>query len=296
MSRPLAQIVPLVGVAVLLAGAARAQSPLFGGYGPRLPVYATESRERVPAWMVLPRQARIRVGDGLRFTPVDNAAVSFENLKIGVLVGALRNDGGCAVDLGARLQYVDAAWQPIGPPIPNEARVSRVEPGALLPFRFRLRTLDSAADVPPAAYVIVVESDDRPLRTPFAWDRWVTSDANDRPAATPCPPAPALVETVVTSRHTLRESFLVGGTVTLTSDTPVPIERIVITAMLRDKSGGVLEVLVGTPARRERTLADGALVRGQPVPFRLRTDIPVGRDVASIEVVTEVLPGATAVP
>src|SRR5690606_5655297 len=97
----------------------------------------------------------------------------------------------------------------------------------------------------------------------------------------------------VTSRSRLRDGYLIGGTITLVEGAPVRADGVVITALLRDEQQQVLEVLVGTPARRERTLGDGQLLPGTPVPFRLRTDIPVGEDVADVTVMVEPLPDAS---
>ena len=130
-----------VVVMCVAPGLAAAQMPLWAPGSRTNPVYTTEARDRVPHWLELPRVARISTGDGLVMRPLHNSAISFENLKLGILVGALRNDGACATDLSVRLQYVDKEWAPIGPPLYNEARVSRTEPGGILPFRFRLRTI-----------------------------------------------------------------------------------------------------------------------------------------------------------
>lgn len=263
----------------------RAQSSAFGGQG--FAVYSTERRDAVPAWLELPRTARISTGDGLTFTPLHNAAVSFENLRIGVLVGALRNTGACAAQLSVRLQYVDANWQPMGEPIQNEARVSQVAHDGILPYRFRLRTIEDAP-TPPAAYVVIIEQDDAPMADPFHWNRWVSSTPKT-PVTTPCPPSDTRVEADVHRRQPLRAGFLIEGTTTLVEGGPVRGDGIVLTAVLRDAKHDVLEVLVGTPRLRGR---ETTLAAGAAVPFRLHTDMPLGREVAHVDVMVELLPDA----
>lgn len=252
--------------------------------------YATEAREKVPHWLEVPRTARLSLGDGVTFVPVENAAVSFENLKLGILVGALRNDGACASRLQARLQYVDAQWQPLGPPIPNDARVSQVEPGGLFPYRFRLRTIDDMPQ-PPAAYVIVLERDDAPMANPFRWDRWVSASAT-APAPTPCAAVPTAFDVEVTRRQPLRQGFMLEGVATITRGLVRP-DGLVLTAVVRDARGRILEVLVGTP-RTERGSDPGVpMGAGTARRFRMTSDIPIGHDAGPIDVYVEVLPEAT---
>lgn len=288
MRRTPSAVMAIAGVALPPTLVAAPQAPIFPGGFPA-PVYTTEVRDTVPPWMELPRTARISTGDGLRFRPLHNSAVSFENLKIGILVGAMRNEGDCATAVNVRLHYVDQDWQPIGDGIPNEARISQVPPGGVLPFRFRLRNVDAKTQAP-SAYVIVVEEDHNPLANPFTWKRWVSS----QPAATPkaCEPAATTVEASVTRRSQFREGYRLGGTVTLVEGEAVRADGIVITALLRDENDRVLEVLVGTPALRHRAIDDGRLLPHRPVPFSLHTDIPVGKDVADVDVMVELLPDA----
>lgn len=272
-------------------GLAAAQMPLWLPGQRTNPVYSTEVRDRVPYWLELPRVARISTGDGLLMRPLHNSAISFENLKLGILVGALRNHGACATDLSVRLQYVDKNWAPMGQPLYNEARVSRVEPGGILPFRFRLRTI-ADSKVPPSAYVIVIEQDDKPMANPFKWDRWVSSAAESSIDRSPCPAGDTRLVAEVTRRQPLREGFLLEGTTTLAEGGPVRADGIVLTAVLRDAQHEVLEVLVGTPRIRNRDMPDGVLTAGRPVDFRLHTDMPLGKDVAHVDVMVELLPDA----
>jgi hypothetical protein len=273
--------------------ATRTRHAQFGGMGgDRMPnvVTSTEVRESVPRWLELPRQARVQTGDDLDMKPLHNAAVSLESLRIGILIGALRNDGTCATDVNARLQYVDANWKPMGPPIPNEARVSRVEPGGIFPYRFRLRNIGES-DEPPAAYLVIVEQDGKPMANPYSWTRWVDpqSAVVER---TPCPASDTTMEAVVTRRNASRSGYLLQGTVTVEEGGPVRADGLVITAILRDSDDNLLEVLVGTPTYRERDVPTGVLATGQQVGFRLRTDVPLGRSVAQIDLVAELLPDA----
>lgn len=276
---------------VLGAWPVGAQFPVFTPGERTTPVYGTRSRNHVPHWLELPRSARISTGDDIRMSPLHNAAISFENLKLGVLVGALRNDGGCLSSLNIRLQYVNEDWQPVGPPIPNEARVSEVGPGGILPYRFQLRTI-ADAKVPPAGLVVIVEQDHKPMTNPYTWNRWVSTAPRTEADNGPCPAPATRLETSVTKRQALREGYLVEGTLRLVEGGPVRADGLVITALLRDEADGVLEVLVGTPRAERRDPSPGVLEPGETVRFRLHTVMPLGRDVKDVDVMVEVLPEA----
>ena len=60
---------------------------------------SVEVRATLPMWVAMPQSARILTSEGLELRPLKNSAVTYENARLGVLVGALRNSGGCARDL-----------------------------------------------------------------------------------------------------------------------------------------------------------------------------------------------------
>ena len=245
-------------------------------------------RRAVPAWLALPSEARVLTSDGLEMRPLRNAAVSYENISLGVLVGALRNAGRCASNVRAWLQYTDDRWQPLGEPIESEARVSQVEPGGLLPYRFRLRHTKDFATAP-SGYLVQVVEDGRPIADTL---QWVSTKA--APVATPCAPSAVRIDTVVTRAGGTLSGYRVQGELTVATGGPVRADAITLTALLLDKAGDVLEVLVGVPdvgPGASNGLATGA--RGR---FRLRTDVPVGSDVATRQVFVDLLPGATLQP
>lgn len=280
--------VTAAATAALLPVASGAQTHIPLG---RFPVYSTERRDEVPRWVELPRESRIRAGEGIQLQPLHNSAISFENLKLGLLVGALRNTGRCVTNVSARLQYVDAAWQPMGEPIPNEARVSQVEPGGILPFRFRLRNV-ADSNAPPAAYVVLVEEDDKPLQDPFRWTRWVSDSATTNIDRSPCPASDTRFDTMVIRTSPLRGGYRVDGRTTLVAGGPVRADGLLVTAVLRDEKGEVLEVLAGIPTFKKRDVPDGLLMAGHTVEFHLQTDIPLGKDVTDVHVMVETLPEA----
>jgi hypothetical protein len=277
---------------VCLAGGSVSAQVSPGGLG--WPVHRTEVRETLPFWLEMPRTARIWTADGLDAEPLYNSAVTLESLRLGVLVGALRNTGTCSEHVRLRLQYVDRDWQPMGPAIENEARVSRADPGGLLPYRFRLQTIDDRK-TPPAAFVIVVDSLDTPQVGPFRWNRWV-DDSKPAGEPQPCAQTSRRVETTVTRRLPMREGFRLEGTVTLAAGPPLRADAMVVTALLQDENDQVLEVLVGTPTFRSRDHPDGVLREGQSVPFVMRTDIPLGRSPRTVTVMVELLPDADVAP
>ena len=250
--------------------------------------------DEMPFWLELPQGARVWSADGLGVEPLNSAAVAVDNLRVGVLIGALRFLGSCVDDLRFRLQYVDEAWQPLGSPVENEARVGRVGPGQLVPYRFRLNTVD---DLPtrPTGFVVVVDTLTAPHDGPLLWNR-----LRDRsvPAATPasCGPDDTRVESIATRRQTLRNGFRLEGRATVAGGKPVRADGMTITAVLHDAQGDILEVLVGTPTLDRRQRRHGLLAPGEQVAFTLQTDVPVGPFLAEVPLYVELLPHVDVAP
>ncbi len=245
---------------------------------------STTVRSMVPAWIALPRTARILTSTGLEVRALRNSAVTDENTRVGVLVGAVTNTGRCARQVRAFLQYTDDNWRPVGDPIESEARVSEVEPDGVLPYRFRLKRIDDF-DTQPSGYLLQVVEDGKPAASTL---EWVSRGAKvDR---SPCAAPATTVSTQVTeSRSTLR-GYRVAGTMTVDTGGPVRPDAVTLTALLRDANGDVLDVLVGVP--RVDPKADGPVERGASVSFVLTTGLPLGKSVASATVFAEVLPDA----
>lgn len=244
-----------------------------------------EVRPVLPPWVAMPEHARILTSDGLELRPLKNSAVTHENARLGVLVGALRNTGGCARALSVRLQYTDERWQPVGMPIDNEARVSQVAPGDVLPYRFRLRRTDEF-EVTPSGYIVQVTEADKPVAAAL---QWVSATRTvDR---SPCPPASLVSSVQERSRRATLSGYRVEGTLTIVSGGPVRPDGIMLTALLLDEAGEVLEVLTGIP-ETSRSQPAAPIENAQPVAFRLSTGIPLGKAVKTVQFFTEVLPGA----
>lgn len=227
-----------------------------------------------PEWLAAPTEGRLRTSEGVAVQPLQNAAVSYENESIGLLVGAFRNAGACAQDVSIRFQYVNAQWQPIGDPIENEARVTVVEPGDLLPYRFRLKRKSDFAQQP-AGYVIEIDASRPP-----------------DPESTDCPVAPHAFEVRTGRSRSTSRSYEVTGTVRLVVGGPIRPDGVTLTALLLDKDDQVLEVLTGAPNLHGVHLPTGMLEDAQVVPFTLATPVPLARRVTRVEVFAEVLPGA----
>ena len=156
---------------------AQATGPLNTMTLPRAPTSSVEVRPMLPAWVAMPPTARILTSDGLEMRPLRNSAVTWENAKVGILVGALTNAGGCARDVRAFLQYTDHRWQPMGDPIESEARVSEVQPGGVLPYRFRLKRADDFP-VAPSGYILQVVEDGKPVADTLQWVSTARGDAD----------------------------------------------------------------------------------------------------------------------
>jgi hypothetical protein len=106
------------------------------------PTRSVTVRDTAAPWIAIPQRGRIRTSEDLKMEPLRNSVVAYENARIAVLVGVLRNNGACATNLSVRLRYTDKNWQPIGEPVENDALVSQVDSDGLLPFRFPLRRKD----------------------------------------------------------------------------------------------------------------------------------------------------------
>lgn len=247
-------------------------------------------RESIPLWAAIPTQGRILASDGLRMRPLLNSAVTLENARVGILVGALTNAGACARDLRVRLQYTDESWQPLGTPIESEARVSQVDPGGVLPYRFRMRSNEDF-DVPPAGYVVQVVEGDKDVVGQNAWVS--ASRARDQ---TPCGAVPVVIETRVSRSRASLSGYGVAGSIIVKSGGPVRPDGIALTAVLLDASGEVLEVLTGVPKVKGKDLPRGYIEDGQALPFLLSTPIPLAQTVTKVTVFAEVLPEAVLAP
>lgn len=228
---------------------------------------------RPPEWLAAPNDGRLQTSEGIVVQSLQHSAVSYENDSIGMMVGAFRNLGGCAQDVTVRFHYTNAQWQRIGDPIESEARVTVVEPGGLLPYRFRLkRKTDFTPE--PAGYVIEIDA-----RKPVD-------------AETDCPVPPHAFEVRTGKSRSTSRSYAVNGTVRLVVGGPVRPDGVTLTALLIDANDQVLEVLTGAPTVQGVRLPTGMLEDGQVVPFTLLTPVPVGKWVSRVEVYAEVLPGA----
>ncbi len=282
----------LLGLACAAASVqAQATGPLNTITLPRAPESSVVVRPELPAWVAMPQTARILTSDGIEMRPLRNSAVTWENAKLGILVGALTNAGPCARNLRAFLQYTDHRWRPMGEPIESEARVSRVEPGGVLPYRFRLKRADDFP-VSPSGYILQVVEDGRPLADTL---QWVTGGTR-QPEITPCSPSPLALAVVVTQSRGTLSGYRVAGSLSVQAGGPVRPDAITVTALLRDADGDVLEVLTGIPAPKGKTPPTDLIENGQSLPFALSTGVPLGKAVASTTMFVEVLGDAQVAP
>jgi len=198
--------------------------------------------------------------------------------------------GPCARNLRAFLQYTDHQWRPLGERIESEARVSLVEPGGVLPYRFRLRRTDDFETLP-SGYILQVVEDGKPVADTLQWVSTARTVEN-----VPCAMPTVALDAVVTQSRSTLKGYRVAGTLTLKGGGPVRPDAITVTALLRDAGGDVLEVLTGIPVVRSKDLPAGVIENGQALPFSLSSDVPLGKAVATTTVFTEVLGGAQAIP
>lgn len=286
-------VAALVCVGLLMACAPRpalAQIGVMDLSRPPRQERSVEVRSTLPLWVAMPKDARILTSDGLEMRPLKNSAVTYENAKLGVLVGALRNAGGCTRNLTVRLQYTDDNWRPVGDPIENEARVSQVDPGAALPYRFRLRRNDEFKE-PPSGYIVQVVEDGKPVAATLQW-----VDRHRKVDTSPCPPTDLMTTFAEKKRRATLSGYRVDGTITVNDGGPVRPDGIMLTALLLDEGGEVLEVLTGIPEPKPKELASGFIENGQAIGFSLSTGIPLGKAVQTVQFFAELLPGARVVP
>jgi hypothetical protein len=242
------------------------------------------AEDRTPLWAALPPQGRIRTSPGLRLEAYRSSGITYENLKLGVLVGALKNVGRCATDLRVFLQYTDDRWRPVGDPIESEARVSRVEPDGVLPFRFRLASNDAFA-APPSGFSLHVHEQGRAL--PDEYRAIVPLERPAVPVATPCTPITPVVTATVTRMSTTRtDGFSARGEVRW-EGASLREDALTLTAVVFDAADEVLEVLTGTPdpATASSSSQEGRQVRR----FTLTSPVPVGRRAARAVVHVDIL-------
>ena len=239
-----------------------------------------------PEWLAIPEQGRLATAEGVDVQPLQNASVSYENASLGMLIGAFRNVGPCLRDVSVRMRYTDEQGAPIGEPIENEARVTTVDPDALLPYRFRLK---KKADLPrPAAgYLLEVEADGRPVTQGL---RWV--ETGKAVAGRLCPARPFAFEVTRGKARAKWASYHVAGTLRVVAGGPIRPDGIALTALLLDKDQQVLEVLTGAPELDAVPLPTGFVEDGQVLPFTLASPVPLGKWVAEVQVFAELLSDA----
>ncbi len=281
----------LIAVVALLVGAGSASAQVgFDLMRPPMVDRRVEVSDTLPLWVALPQTARVLTSKGLAMRPVKNSAVTLEQARMGVLVGALRNTGRCARNVTVRLQYTDEYWRPIGTPAENDARVSLVEPGGLLPYRFRLAQRADFTD-PPSGYILQIFEDDQPVARTLEWE---TTDTTVD--TSPCPPATLDVATTITRSRSTLSGYRVSGELVVDRGGPVRADALTMTALLLDEGGDVLEVLTGVPDVRPKAHVDGIIPNRQAVPFALSTPIPLGKSVKDVVIFTEALPDAQVAP
>lgn len=276
-------------LSVALPSVASAQFPIMDLSRPPRQERSVEVRAMLPSWVAMPGEARILTSDGLEMRPLRNSAVTYENAKVGVLVGALRNAGGCARNLTVRLQYTDDHWRPMGAPIENEARVSQVDPGAALPYRFRLRRNDEFK-APPSGYIVEVVEAGKPVAATLQW-----VDRGRRIDTSPCPPTDVVTSMTERKRRATLSGYRIDGTLTVQRGGPVRPDGIMLTALLLDEAGEVLEVLTGIPEPKPKDVPSGLIEDGQAIGFSLSTGIPLGKAVETVRFFAELLPDARPV-
>ena len=158
--------------------------------------------------------------------------------------------------------------------------------GALLPFRFRLRH-SSEFEVTPASYLIEVAADAANLQ----------GEASAQGAALPtggCVERARDFQIDVDPSRASTHSYEVSGTLRLRTGTPVRGDGIALTAVLLSKEGEVLEVVTGTPDVRALQASNGLLDGTTPVRFVMVSPVPLGKWVARVDIVAEVLPAPQA--
>lgn len=274
------------GLLLCAAGSVQAGQQGFGWDLMRPPTAErrVEVTTTLPHWAVLPRSARILASKGVEVTSVKSSAVTLENAKLGLLVGALRNEGGCLRDVVIRLQYTDENWRPLGDAIESEARVGRIEPGALIPYKFRLAGT-SDFETPPSATIIQVSEAGRPVSDLLAW-----TDGTDESKPIPCASEPDVVSMSLEKHRATQSGYRLEGKVRVETGTVRP-DAVALTVLLLDDAGEVLDVLTGVPDDGPSN-SDGTMSAGEERRFRMFSPMPLGKSVKSTHVFVQTLTDA----
>lgn len=96
-------------------------------------------------------------------------------------------------------------------------------------------------------------------------------------------------------RRATLSGYRVDGTLTVNNGGPVRPDGIMLTALLLDEGGEVLEVLTGIPEPKLKELPSGFIENAQAIAFTLSTGIPLGKAVQTVQFFSELLPDARAV-
>lgn len=98
---------------------------------------------RVPAWLYAFSNVQLELADGVRLELVEIAVVSSDHQKRAALIGMLRNRGGALSRVALTLVYVASDGRSVVSTVPNSALVSEIATGGLLPFKFLLLGRDA---------------------------------------------------------------------------------------------------------------------------------------------------------
>lgn len=215
---------------------------------------------RVPAWLYPFSNVQLELASGVRLELVEIAVVSSERQKRAALIGILRNRSGALSNVALTLQYVSSDGRSVVSTVPNTALVSEVAAGGLLPFKFPLLGRDSLPGDVLSLRILLGEN----------------------------PGSGRLVHTVVRTDYSFHgqsaDGARIAGSVETSPDGDVPFSqdgRGVITVLLLDRSGKLLDVLAG----RAESRPDVNIYR-----FEFASFLPIASRVKSVRTYLELAP------
>lgn len=213
----------------------------------------------VPDWLYAPSTIRLALPTGVRLEPWTISVVSSEHREQAALIGMFRNRGRALTGAVLTLSYIAPDGESIVRSVPNAAHVSDVPVDGTLPFRFLL--LPRVA-LPDGFLAFQVQIDER------------VSGARQ--------PLPATIRDYAIRGHGEKGVLVVGDIEARGGTGPESPDNsgLLVTLVLLDKNGKLLDVIAGSPtARGVNTYR-----------IELGSILPIERRVKTIQVYAEASP------
>jgi hypothetical protein len=190
---------------------------------------STTELTAIPDWLYAPFSVRLTVPTGIKLELMTMTIVSSDQRREAALIGVLRNRGRAVRGALVSLSYLGADGESILRSVPNAAYVSEVPVDGLLPFRLPLSV---GAAVPRGVTAFEMLLEERIDGARHSLHSNIRGDLS-------------------ISRQRDNAASVVGDLEIRDGEVPLPDNaRMLVTLLLHDKSGNLLEVLSGTSTSR----------------------------------------------